>query len=290
MTSGRPARQPNPVKIPSLIFNRGPCFPATLRNSLPTRRRVSSSSVWLVGSLTFSAWLGASSLGTPVKLCCSGAGGVGAVLARAQAIPADRASAALPTTRRKPAGRGPVGPRRQIARSAPLRSWEHTPSPRPSIGFFRAPAASSMSGFGPLSKGAPPSSPILTTLLNCLAWPGAPDSARTAINSSSAFQAAARGRNSPPSRSSPRRSPGSNPSTAKSAFRPHHAFCHHSSRTRRPRRHRADHYSRFARARGAVEFCGDFPRHFLLAPLHFAASLPHFHAYDASALCHCCCP
>ena len=77
-----------------------------------------------------------------------------------------------------------------------------------------------------------------------------------------AFQATARGRNSPPSRSSPRRSPDSNPSASKSAFLPRHAFCHHSSRTRRPRRHRVDHYSRFARTVGAVEFCCDFPATF----------------------------
>lgn len=119
-----------------------------------------------------------------------------------------------------------------------------------------------MSGFGTSSTGAPPPSPILTTLLSCLAWPGATDSAATAINSSSAFQATARGRNSPPNRSSPRLSPDSNPSASKSAFLPRHAFCHHSSRTRRPRRHRVDHCSRFARTVGAVEFCCDFPATF----------------------------
>ena len=147
-----------------------------------------------------------------------------------------------------------------------------------------------MSGFGPYAKGSPPPSPIPTTLLNRLAWPAATDSAATTINSSSAFQATARGRNSPPSRSSPRRSTDSNPSAAKSALRPRHALCHHSSRTRRSRRHRAHHYFRFARARGAVAFCCDFPRNFLLAPLHFAASLPLFYAYESSAPCHCCCP
>ena len=114
-----------------------------------------------------------------------------------------------------------------------------------------------MSGFGTSSTGALPPTPILTTLLSCLAWPGATDSAATAINSSSAFQATARGRNSAPSRY-----PDSNPSASKSAFLPRHAFCHHSSRTRRPRRHRVDHYSRFARTVGAVEFCCDFPATF----------------------------
>jgi hypothetical protein len=75
-----------------------------------------------------------------------------------------------------------------------------------------------MSGFGTYSTGAPPPSPILTTWLICSAWLGATDSAATAINSLSAFQATARGRISPLSRSLPKRSPGSNPSASKSAF------------------------------------------------------------------------